>query len=356
MEWSHGGDLLSVTKETGRADLLDFSANINPLGQPESVQVAIANSGQASLCYPDPFCRQLKESIAIYEKVNKNFIVCGNGAAELIFKIAYALAPKKALVLAPTFSEYEQALKQVGAQVNYHWLKEEYDFQVKEDILSQVKGQNMVFLCTPNNPVGNITDFSLIVQLVKECQKQGVILVLDECFMDLAENPKSAKALLETYNKLIILKAFTKSFAIPGIRLGYCLCADRSITSLLEKIGPPWSVSVPAQLAGVAACEEKAFLKSTVCYIAKERAFLKAELTRLGLRVYPSKTNFLLFYSTTNTLYKDLLQRGIVIKDCKSYKGLKEGFYRIAVRTKRENKLLIEALGEVLCQRELCSF
>lgn len=348
--WQHGGDILTVKQNTAKEHFIDFSANINPLGQPKSVQEAIISSATASLNYPDPFCRQLKQAIEVFEQVDETQICCGNGAAEVIFKLAYATKPKSVLIPAPTFAEYEQAIKQVGAKVNYFHLKEQNNFTVSEAIVKYIKGNQMVFVCNPNNPVGNTVAHELIEKIAAECKKQSALLVLDECFMNLVENHQSAKRLLKKYSNLIILKAFTKSFAIPGIRLGYCLCSDVKLIKKLEKTGPPWSVSTPAQLAGVAACGEQEFLQKSVQYIAKERGYLLKELEKLKVKTYPSETNFVLFYVDDINLREKLIEKGIIIRDCSNYIGLKKGFYRVAVRTAKENKQLVKCLEEVLWQ------
>lgn len=347
--WHHGGDILSVQRSNYVEKLVDFSANINPLGQPISVRNAILESADKCLNYPDPFCRELKHAISNLEGVNEEYIVCGNGAAEIIFNIAYSLKPKSALIIAPTFSEYEQAVSQVGCKVNYFYLKQDTDFIIDDSILQSIKNNDVIFICNPNNPVGNICDVNLIECILKECVKYGTTLVIDECFMDLVENSCSSKDLLDVYSNLIIIKAFTKSFAIPGIRLGYCMCSDYSICSMIEKTGPPWSVSIPAQLAGIAACGEKEFLDRSVKYICNEREFLNNNLIDNGFTVYESETNFIMFYCEDDYLRDKLIEKkGIIIRDCSNYVGLSKGFYRVAVRTHKENEYLIKNLRQIL--------
>ena len=346
--WTHGGDILTVKQYSGKADLIDFSANINPLGQPLSVKNAIMNSVEPSLGYPDPFCRELKQSIAEFENINKNYIVCGNGAAEIIFKIAYGLKPKSVLIPAPTFAEYEQAVRQTGANVNYFYLDEVNEFRLSDEIIPFVKCNDILFICSPNNPVGNSIDLELVRNILAVGAENGTTVVMDECFMDLTENDSSAKSLVEDYKNLIIIKAFTKSFGIPGIRLGYCICSDENMLSVLEKTGPPWSVSVPAQLSGIAACGEREFLRKSVKYICAERVFISNKIRELGLEVFESETNFILFKCHDLDLRDKLIQKGIVIRDCSNYEGLCCGFYRIAVRTHEENCRLIDSLREVL--------
>lgn len=346
--WVHGGDLLTMQQRIGQRNILDFSANINPLGQPVSVRKAIEGSASASVHYPDPFCRELKQAISAFEDVKSDWVTCGNGAADMIFKIAYGLKPREASIPAPTFSEYENAMKQVGAGINYHALDEKTDFRLSYDVLDSIRDSDIIFLCNPNNPVGNTLQMSLLASLLHACKQRDTLLVIDECFMDLVQDGCSAKVLLKEYQNLIILKAFTKSFAIPGIRLGYSLCRNPEIIEIMENTGPPWSVSVPAQLAGIQACSEKAFLVKSADYIAVERAFLQKELGKLSLKVYPSEANFLLFHINDTDLCSKLKRKGILIRNCANFRGLSAGFYRIAVRTHEENICLLKYLREAI--------
>lgn len=346
--WHHGGDILSINQSSGEKKLIDFSANINPLGQPKSIQDAISQSAKASLNYPDPFCRELKKSISKFENVNQDQIVCGNGAAEIIFKIAYSLKPKSVLIPAPTFAEYEQAVRQVGAAVDYLHLDEKKNFCLDQKIHLQLVGKDMVFICNPNNPVGNVADVALIMDVVERCKRAGIIVVIDECFMDILIKPQSMSKFISDFDNLIIIKAFTKSFAIPGVRLGYCLCANKKIVDSLEKTGPPWNVSTVAQLAGIAACNETDFLRESVAYIDGENDYLSGALNDLGMYVFDSKANFILFKSCDFDLRNKLISKGFVIRDCSNYVGLSDGFYRVAVRLHHENVALIKAIEDVL--------
>ncbi|MBQ3970038.1 MAG: aminotransferase class I/II-fold pyridoxal phosphate-dependent enzyme, partial [Clostridia bacterium] len=169
----HGGDVYS------REIDLDFSANINPLGMPDSVKAAIINSVLEFEKYPDVRCKKLKSAIAEFENVGVDNIVCGNGAADLIYKIVGALKPKRALVPSPTFSEYEKALETFDCEVLYHCLSEENDFKIDERIISKIKGIDMLFLCNPNNPVGNLTDPAIMKKIINKCIEQNVTFVID---------------------------------------------------------------------------------------------------------------------------------------------------------------------------------
>ena len=175
----HGGDIYR------HGHITDFSANVNPLGTPESVKEAVRKSAEGIEHYPDVHCSKLKKALSEWEQVPESWLICGNGAADLIFALTLALKPKKALILAPTFAEYEQALKSVGCQITYFYLTEQEEFRVTEKILSEITpALDMVCLCNPNNPTGELTDREMLLKLSQKCREHQVFFAVDECFLD----------------------------------------------------------------------------------------------------------------------------------------------------------------------------
>ena len=345
---THGGDWAGYRAEFGR-DPLDFSANVSPLGLPGGVAKAITASFATADRYPDPLCRALREKLAVAEGVPAEWLLCGTGAADLIFRLALAEKPRTALVTAPTFAEYATALGTVDCRVERHFLREENDFAVTDAILDAVHpGTNMVFLCQPNNPTGQLAEPALVEALLRRCEAVGAVLAVDECFLDFLPEGQSlsAKWLLSTSRSLVILKAFTKLYGMAGVRLGYGLCADASLLHGMSETVPPWNVSTLAQAAGVAALGETEFLEKTRALVRAERAWLAEQLAALGFRVIPSDANYLLFRAAPG-LDAALREQGILIRNCENYAGLCPGWYRIAVRTRAENEALIRALREV---------
>ena len=338
----HGGDIY------GDEILLDFSANTNPFGTPQGVLDAVCSALPEMHRYPDPYCRKLTQAIADFEGVPREYILCGNGATDLIYAYCEAVRPKVAIELAPTFSEYTLGLKRVGCQVERYYLKPEKDFTLEDGFLAFLaeKKPEAVFLCNPNNPTGKIVDTELMKQILVLCKQNGTCLFVDECFLDLSDSGESLKQYLANNRNLFILKAFTKSYGMAGIRLGYCLCADGKLLSRMAAASQPWNVSSLAQAAGVAALQEKAFLQKTKDLIVVERQWLKRELEELGFRVCPSSVNYLLFQAPA-CLYTKLKAKKITIRNCDNYVGLGSGWYRIAVRLHEENEALIRAIKEV---------
>jgi len=346
---THGGDWAGYQAEHGGTPL-DFSANISPLGLPEGVRAGVSDWLAQAERYPDPLCRALRRAIAESEQVSPDWILCGCGAADLIYRAVLAKHPRRALVTAPTFAEYEAALELVQCQVDHYVLKEAEDFVLGEELPAAIgPDTEMVFLCQPNNPTGRTVPRALAAAVLERCREVGALLVVDECFVDFLDDPAAytMTGQLGQHPNLLILKAFTKLYAMAGLRLGYCLCPDTALLDAMARSGQPWAVSGPAQAAGIAALRETEYVQAVRALIARERPRLASGLAHLGLRVVPGEANYLLFHSTT-PLAGPLRRRGILLRDCGNYKGLCDGWYRAAVRTVEEDDRLIAALEEIL--------
>ena len=349
MELVHGGDWAGYRAEFG-CDALDFSANVSPLGLPAGVAAAITNALPTADRYPDPLCRELRAARARAEGVPADWILCGNGAADLIFRLALAVRPRRALLPAPTFAEYEAALQTVGCAVQRVFLREENEFAVTEEFIDAVTPEtDIVFLCQPNNPTGQVTPPALVERLVRRCAECGAVLVVDECFLDFLPDRDAwtAKQLLRDAPQLVILKAFTKLYAMAGVRLGYALCGDAALLEKMRGAGQPWAVSSLAQAAGLAALQETAYAGAVRALIAEQRPRMAAGLRALGLRVMDGQANYLLFRATPDFGEK-LRRRGAVVRSCANYPGLDAAWYRTAVRTAEENTRLLQIMGEIL--------
>lgn len=337
----HGGDVYSYK------NFIDFSANINFFGMPKAVQQAAKDAVDLCDHYPDPQCRSLREAIAKREQVNVEQIICGNGAADLIFSLVLAVKPQKALLLAPGFYEYEHALMTVNCQIEKYYLQEQAKFEIQSDFLERITNDtDMVFLCNPNNPTGVLTEPDFLKEVLYRCETTDTLLVMDECFLDFIEKAEqySMKSCLREQNHLFIIKAFTKMYAMAGLRIGYGLCNNKGLFERMTEVRQPWSVSVPAQMAGVVAANDMLFMKESRKKIKVEREALKQELIALGYRVVGSCANYI-FFKGKKGLYEQCLEKGVLIRDCSNYDGLSKGWYRVAVKSHTDNQLLLEALG-----------
>ena len=258
MELTHGGDWAGYAAQYGGMPL-DFSANVSPLGLPQGVRQAVARALDGSDRYPDPLCRALRKKLSGTLGVPPQSILCGNGAADLIFRLVLAEKPKRALVTAPTFAEYEQALAVAGCTADRFFLREEEGFAVTEALLERIEpGLDILFLCEPNNPTGRTTPRALLLRILERCAACGTRLVVDECFNEFLDDPAAHTLLgeLEGHENLLLLRAFTKWYAMAGVRLGYALCADGALLERMRAAGQPWAVSALAQAAGEAALGE----------------------------------------------------------------------------------------------------
>ena len=359
-----------------------FSVNTNPLGLPEGVKSAIQNAIPDLERYPDQNCMRLREKLAETHSLPPEHIICGNGASELISLVTNAISPKNALLLAPTFSGYEKALKAARAKVQYHFLKAESDFALDETIFDSIQKNkpDMIFLCSPNNPTGRLIEKPRLEKIAAHCDESGIFLVVDECFLDFTERAnESMFRFVEENPHLVVLNAFTKIYAMAGIRLGYLATSNLALLHKINALRPEWNVSTLAQIAGEAALDERNYIEETRTLIKQEREYLSKELKALGFRVFPSDANFILFEvnfqkceensqsdndksgSETNNKFKKnlnmsenfdklLLENGIFLRNCGNFTGLSEKFYRTAVCTHEENARLVKNLRAVVAK------
>ena len=344
MKQVHGGDIFRYR------GCLDFSTNLNPVGIPDSVKKAASESIAHLTEYPEPGSESLCKAIAEAEGIPWEQVICGNGAAELIFSVVRTLKPKEALVQAPSFAEYEQALCAEKCRIRRCYLREDRDFVTEWDFPEQITEKtDLVFLCSPNNPTGIPVNRELLIQVLEKCRDTGTFLFLDECFVDFVSEPESLTmtGYLKDFPNLFILKAFTKRYGMAGLRLGYGMCGDREFLERMRSGMQPWNVSIPAQAAGTAALKETGFIEKGREVVAAERPFLARNLTEAGLRVFPSQANYLLFKGRED-LFERMLEHGILIRDCSNYPGLTRGYFRIAVKTHDENIRFRDTLKQIM--------
>ena len=351
----HGGDIYRNKIQ------LDFSVSINPLGMSGSIRRAVSENMQVLEQYPDQKCEKLKLALADKLRISASQILFGNGASELIPAVLRALKVRRALMFAPCFVGYKRAFLSLieaaesPVEFSFFNLSWQTQFKLNDKLLEELdnclelKRPDIFIVTNPNNPDGSVKPLPQMEQLAKLCRKHGTKLLIDECFMELSDNPGSSFVpLLARCPEVMVLRAFTKTFAVPGLRLGYLLCADERLLEKVEMQLSEWNVSSIAQCAGLAALQDEAYLERARNLIKQERLFLSDELKKLGFKVFASSGNFLLFYSEETRLKEKLIEKGILIRDCSDYEGLQKGFYRISIKTHPENQLLLQAIKEVL--------
>lgn len=338
----HGGDIYRNQVS------MDFSVNINPLGMPEGVRIALVKAAALCTAYPDPAAEQLKKAVSAMLSVPKELLLFGNGASELFLAITHALRPQKTVIPIPSFYGYEHAAAAVCENIIYYPMKPEEGFCLDEAFFSALDEKTeLLFLANPNNPTGNRLEPKQLECILQHCREKHISVVLDESFIEFCGPDASMLPYIGEYDNLLLIRAFTKSFAIPGVRLGYLLSSNMKLLQKIERQLPEWNLSTFAQAAGIACSMEGAFMERTVAFLEKERKFLAEGLRKAGVTVFPQEANFMLVH-TEIPLYEKLLKRGILIRDCSNFRGLSKGYYRIAVRERKENEMLLKRIGECI--------
>lgn len=373
----HGGNIYSNKIK------YDFSVNVNPLGIPKSAKKIAYKAIKNSFQYPDLESSELKNLLAKKFNVNKNQICLGNGASEILNVFIKSANLKNALLVAPCFTSYAKILK--NSQINFEYLNlsEENNFIFDENftqkILLKLKSKNfdLLILTNPNNPNGKFTSINFIKKIAAECENQNTFFLLDECFIELTfPKAQSFVSQINNFNKVLILRAFTKSFAIPGLRLGFSISSEK-ISSELEKNLPEWNISLVAQKVGKACLMQssKYFFK-TQKIICHEKKYLISKLKNLPLRIFPSDANFILFKieleeksslknpdfknsffgklskksalknQNQKNLFEYLKDKKILIRLCDDYESLSNNFFRIAIKNHHQNKILVKNLED----------
>ena len=328
----HGGDIYRNLIE------FDFSINVNPLGMPKAVKTALYQAINQCGKYPDARAEKLKKSVGVMLNIPEEYLLFGSGASELLMAVVHGLKPKKTVIPIPSFYGYEYAAKAAESEIIYTPLSD------KENLFAALtEDTDLLFLANPNNPTGALLDKNTLKNILWHCEKNGIYVVLDECFIEFCGNRFSMLSEIEVFDHLILLRAFTKIFAIPGVRLGYAVCKDTFLLAKIARQIPEWNLSCFAQEAGCICALQENFIEKTERYIQKERQFLEEGFKTKGLLAFPSRANFILVY-TERPLYHELLAQKILIRNCENFRGLHLGYYRIAVRNRKENEILLESL------------
>ena len=336
----HGGDLYRNKIK------YDFSVSINPLKIPKEITDVLRESVDLAGCYPDYHQAGLREALSRAHSIPAENILMGNGASELLMAVIHGLNPGRAVIPVPSFYGYRHALDAARCDVTYVYTDEDDGFVPGTDFCDKIiHGTDLCIIANPGNPSGRLLDKKYILSLADKCREVGGFLLVDECFMELSDRDESVVGAPYKYDNLLILKAFTKSYGLPGVRLGYLLTGDRALADRIGRHLPEWNVSVFGERAGIECLKHPGFPKEAVKVITKEKKYIKQELAKYDINVFDSDCNFFLI-KTEKPLYDMLLEKEILIRDCSNFEGLGRGFYRIAVRCHDENEVLIKAIGE----------
>ena len=356
--YEHGGNLYQAARSKGaNADaLLDFSANINPLGLAPAIKEAICEQLPMVIHYPDAQAAALKEAISAYYRVPVEQLITGNGAVELLYLLCHMLRPERVVIPAPTFSEYERAAVAAGATIDYCFLQEENGFAFDTvSVLKAMTTKSVIFLGNPNNPTGAMLTRQDVIIILTAAAELDSLVVIDESFIDFVDNDDAVTCrwLAEQYPNLVIVHSLTKFYAIPGLRLGFAI-ADPQLIRLLHAGKDPWNVNSLAQAAGVAALADSEYRQLSRQAVAAAKTGLWQDLQAIaGIKAYPPSVNYILLNIagtglTAGQLRAHLFKRNVLIRDCSNYPGLSSYFVRTAVKLPEQNSRLLQALQEIL--------
>ena len=382
----HGGNIYKIFREKNIKEILDYSSNINPYGIPESLKKRITENLEILERYPDPDYIELRQKLAHLNKVDVSNIILGNGATEIIFLFMKVINPKKILIAAPTFGEYERAAKATervedsiilgnsnkkkddekssGKQkieIEYFELKESDYFKLNIHNLKNEleKKYDLLIICNPNNPTGKFLKLSETEQIFKECNKYNTKLFIDEAFIDFLKDGMKESIINTKENKqnLFVARAFTKFFAIPGLRLGYGIYFDKKLEKGISEKKEPWSVNNIAEMAGLTVLDDTEYIEKTLKWITEEKTYVYEKLNEIsGIKPYKTEVNFITVKIEDNFILKGLnvkilrekmLEQGILIRDASNFNFLDERFFRLAIKDRENNDRVIETLKKI---------
>ena len=382
----HGGNIYKIFREKNIKEILDYSSNINPYGIPESLKKRITENLEILERYPDPDYIELRQKLAHLNNVNMSDIILGNGATEIIFLFMKVINPKKILIVSPTFGEYERAVKATervedssilgnsnkkkydeksfGKQkieIEYFELKENDDFKLNIHNLKNEleKKYDLLIMCNPNNPTGKFLKLDETEEILKECNKYNTKLFIDEAFIDFLKDgiKESIINTKEDKQNLFVTRAFTKFFAMPGLRLGYGIYFDKKLEKRISEKKEPWSVNNIAEMAGLTVLNDTKYIEETLKWIAEEKTYVYEKLNEInGIKPYKTEVNFITVKIENNFILKGLnvkilrgkmIEKGILIRDASNFNFLDERFFRLAIKDRKNNDRVIETLKKI---------
>ena len=346
----HGGNIYKLKRDNG-IEVLDYSSNINPLGVPSSFKKAVIENFETLEKYPDIDYVELRTAIGNYNNCHIDNVVVGNGATEVLFLYMKAVKAKKVLIIAPTFAEYERAARAAGRDVKFFPLSK--DFSLNENMLLDfITDEDVVVMCNPNNPTGKFQNLEKIKKIADFLERKNKKLFIDEAFIEFVDDWKEKTAFLLKHKNIFILRALTKFFALPGVRLGYGLTYDEAILNEIKNIREPWSVNGVAEIAGKTMLLDTLYIHETESWIKKEKLWFYEELCKIdNIEVTPTETNFILvklLNDNAKSFRKKMIENGVLVRDASNFMFLDESYIRLAIKDRKKNEQVLEALRRVL--------
>ncbi len=356
----HGSDLEMIEKVYGikKEDIISFSANVNPLGISPKLKETLSERIDAIMSYPDREYTGLRSKIAEYVNTDLENIIVGNGSTELISLFIQIKNPKKALIIGPTYSEYEREVSLGGGTSRYYRLEEEQDFKLdlkhlEEELTSDV---DLLVICNPNNPTSTAISRSEMRKILDICKQKGIFVMVDETYVEFAPDIQkiTSAPLTGYYNNIIILRGISKFFAAPGLRLGYAICGNTDLLKEINQRKNPWTINSLAAIAGEIMFSDQEYIESTRTLIANERARICQLLSGCqNLKFYEPTANFILIKIlkesvTSMDLFEAAIRKGLMIRDCSTFPFLNNKFIRFCFMMPHSNDELLDVILEQL--------
>ncbi len=357
---THGGDLELIGRKYNipKEELINFGGNINPLGISDSIKNILTENINCICQYPDVSYISLKESIANYTNVNTDYIIPGNGATELISLFIKTISPKSAVIISPSYSEYEREIKLNEGKTVLFPLKESdnFKFNISEFIDFMPEKTEMIVMCNPNNPTGTAVNVYDMETLLKYCAEKNIYIMIDETYIEFTDPTESfsAASLIPEYKNLFIVRGTAKFFAAPGLRLGYGLCSNEKILKDISLKKDPWSVNILASIAGEIMFSDKTYIEKTKKLIHEEREKITSELKKWkNIKVFETESNFILIKLLTKNItsaivFENLITKKMIIRDASNFAFLGNEYLRFCFLLPEQNRTLLENMKAII--------
>lgn len=355
----HGSDVEKVEEIYGipKKNIISFSGNVNPLGISPKLKLELSERVDEITTYPDRNYNDLREAIGKYTNTNKDKVVVGNGATELISLLIKINDPQNALIIAPTYSEYEREIAMNGGRASYHELNENNNFKLDLALLSDdlAKDIDMLIICNPNNPTSTSISKDDMDNILSICKTKNIFVMVDETYVEFAENMEeiTSVSLIDKYDNLIVLRGVSKFYSSPGLRLGYAL-GDKTLIENINKIKNPWSLNSLGSIAGEIMFNDSEYIEKTKNLIHNERERITKILdSHENIKYYKPTANFVLVRIlkegiTSGDIFESAIKQGYMIRDCSTFKFLDDKYFRFAFMQPEQNTALLKLISELL--------